>query len=216
MDFGQSSLTGYVEYTGPVMQVEDLLQQLESAGCDVGVQQYFNQEVERCSQSVLPASNNPVLVDPIDKLCDLAATREISVDDLVQALKPTAEEVELVQCMSIGQRNNPLWLDARQWRVTSSNFGKVCNRISGQPYPPSLVKSLLGDYGYPHTAALQWGCDHETDAIQQYGLITGAKVEECGVFLSEEFPYLATTPDGIIRLQNGKFGLVEVKCPYKH
>ena len=45
LDFGQLSLTGYVEYTGPVMQVEDLLQRLESAGCDVGVQQYFNQEV---------------------------------------------------------------------------------------------------------------------------------------------------------------------------
>ena len=140
LDFGQSSLTGYVEYTGPVMQVEDLLQQLENAGCDVGVQHYFNQEAERSSQSVLPASNNPVLIDPIYKMCDLAATRDISVDDLVQALTQTKEEVELIQCMSIGQRNNPLWLVARQWRVTSSNFGKVCNRLSSQSYPPSLVK----------------------------------------------------------------------------
>ena len=28
LDFGQSLLTVYVEYTGPVMQVEDLLQHL--------------------------------------------------------------------------------------------------------------------------------------------------------------------------------------------
>jgi len=33
LDFGKSSLTGYVDYTGPVMQVEDLLQRLESVGC---------------------------------------------------------------------------------------------------------------------------------------------------------------------------------------
>jgi len=58
------------------------------------------------------------------------------------------------------------------------------------------------------------GGDHDTDAIQQYALYTGAKVEECGVFQSEEFPYLATTPDAIIHFQNGKFGhnLIEVAC----
>ena len=51
---------------------------------------------------------------------------------------------------------------------------------------------------------MQWGCDHEHDAIQQYMVATGVQVEECGV---------ATSPDGIIRLGNQEF---EVKCPYKH
>ena len=94
--------------------------------------------------------------------------------------------------MSIGQRNNPLWLDARQWRVTTSNFGKVCNRNFKQLYPVSLIKTILGDYGVCNTAALQWGCDHESDALQQYMALTGICIEECGVFLSEEYPYLAT------------------------
>ena len=85
-----------------------------------------------------------------------------------------------------------------------------------QLYPPSLIKSLLGDYGIPHTAAFQWGCYHESDAIQQYMLLSGSQVEECGVFFIERFLYLATSPDGIIRLDNGNFGWVEVKCPYKH
>ena len=35
-------------------------------------------------------------------------------------------------------------------------------------------------------------------------------------FLSVEYPYLASSPDGSILVGNGKFGLVEVKCPYKH
>ena len=39
--------------------------------------------------------------------------------------------------------------------------------------------------------------------------LTGIHVDECGVFLSEEYPYLATSPDGGIRLMG-------VKCPYKH
>ena len=64
-----------------------------------------------------------MLIDSFDKLLEIAATREVSVDDLVEALRPTTEEVELIQSMNVGQRNNPLWLDARQWRIASSNFG---------------------------------------------------------------------------------------------
>lgn len=52
--------------------------------------------------------------------------------------------------------------------------------------------------------------------MQQYMALTGICIEECGVFLSEEYPYLATSPDGIIHLMNGEFGVIEVKCPYKH
>ena len=175
---------------GLYLEVNDLLHQLESTGCDTGAQDYFKQEGERSVQSVPPPSANPVLIDPLDKLRDVASTRDVTVDDLVEALKPTAEEVELIQAMSVGQRHNPLWLDARQWRVTSSNFGRVCNRTFRHLYPPSLVKSVLGDYGTPHTAALQWGCDHESDAIQQYMLLSGLQVEDCGVFLSEQFIWL--------------------------
>jgi len=38
----------------------------------------------------------PVLINPLNKLLEIAATREVSVDDLVEALRPTAEEVGLI------------------------------------------------------------------------------------------------------------------------
>ena len=69
---------------------------------------------ERCLKSVPPPSGNPVLIDLFDKLCDIVSIRDFTVDDLVQALKPTAEEVELIQAMGVGQQHNSLWLDARQ------------------------------------------------------------------------------------------------------
>ena len=68
LDFGRSSVDGYVAFTGSVVKVDDLLQQLESAGCDSGVQYYFKQEEERSLQSAPPPSANPVLIDPLDKL----------------------------------------------------------------------------------------------------------------------------------------------------
>lgn len=138
----------------------------------------------------------------MDKLVEIAASREVTVCDLIDALQPTDEEVCLVQKMSIGQRNNPLWFDARQWRITSSNFGKVCNRQFRQLYPLSIIKSLLGYYGVPRTAAIQWGCDHEAVAIRNYvsKCQTLDNVSECGIFLSAQYSFLATSPDGIFNL----------------
>ena len=118
-------MDGYAAYTGPVLQVGDLLQQLGSAGCDVGVQHYFNQEAVRCQQAAPPPSTNPILLDPLDKLSEIGATCDVTVRDLVHALKLTTKEVQLIQSMNVGQQNNPLWSDARQWWVTLSNFGKV-------------------------------------------------------------------------------------------
>lgn len=46
--------------------------------------------------------------------------------------------------------------------------------------------------------------------------LAGIHVDECGVFLSEEYPYLSTSCDGVVHLVNEKFAVVEVKCPYKH
>ena len=78
------------------------------------------------------------------------------------------------------------------------------------------MKTILGDYGTFHTAALQRGCNHESEAIQLYTMYTEIDVKECGVFLSKEYPYLATSPDGIFHLTDDEFSVIEVKCPYKH
>ena len=64
---GKSLMVGNVAYTGPVLDVNDLLHQLGSTGCDTGAQHYSKQEKERSLQSVPPPSSNPVLIDPLDK-----------------------------------------------------------------------------------------------------------------------------------------------------
>lgn len=51
--------------------------------------------------------------------------------------------------------------------------------------------------------------------ILSYSAIHGCIVQECGMFLSIDYRFLATSPDSIILLDNEKFGIVEVKCPYK-
>ena len=54
-----------------------------------------------------------MLSDPIDKLSHKDIS-EITVDDLIKALEVTPQEVALIQEMTTGQKENPLWMDARQ------------------------------------------------------------------------------------------------------
>ena len=42
------------------------------------------------------------------------------------------------------------------------------------------------------------------------------EVDVCGIFLSTRYAFLGASPDGLVHIGDGKFALVEVKCPYKH
>ena len=66
-------------------------------------------------------------------------------------------------------------------------------------------------------AALLWGQQHETDALQSYqmSLGSGLTVHEVGVFIGNS-GFLGASPDGIVKDCSGHtVHLVEVKCPYK-
>jgi len=151
LDFGMASSEGYFPYNGPEPPLSNLLNNLTAAGCEPAIADYLENEQQRVeSMSVAKCNETHTLMeDPLDKLVAISLMRDLTVDDLVKALSVSMEEVELIQMMTIGQRNNPLWMDVRQWRITASNFGRVCNRNFRVMYPPSLTKIILGDYGQP-------------------------------------------------------------------
>lgn len=217
LNFGSASQDGYFPYDGPKPLVDTLLKRFAEAGSKPAIIDFLDGEREREAKAEANTSHSvEVLRDPLDILASIAAIREPTVEDLVDALRVTVEEVELIQVMTIGQADNPLWLDARQWRITASNFGRVCNRNFRVLYPPSLKKIILGDYGRPNTAAINWGCEHENVALEAYQQRTATEVDVCGLFLSATFPFLGATPDGLVYTALGTIGIVEVKCPYKH
>ena len=98
-----------------------------------------------------------------------------------------------------------------------SNYGKLCDhhREPGY-YPPFLLKILLGDYGTPVSAPLQWGIAHEDVALLAHAAQVGRQVDCRGIFISCDHPFLGASPDGIVFDDGNEMGLVEVKCPYKH
>ena len=86
----------------------------------------------------------------------------------------------------------------------------------GRPYPPSLFKTLKGEYFLSKKDAIMWGQMHKEKAIDQYKEHTGNSVSHTGLIL---FPcgFLGCSPDGIITCPlSNQHGVLEVKCPWKH
>lgn len=58
--------------------------------------------------------------------------------------------------------------------------------------------------------AIQWGVEHEQEAIRAYEEATGNKVEPCGLLLAPN-GLLGASPDGLV----GQSVVLEVKCPWR-
>lgn len=72
-----------------------------------------------------------------------------SEPDVISKLKVTQEEILKLASDTVGQRDNPLWHQMRQGRVTASNFGVVLSAIRRNKYKKSfIIKHNLGTYNY--------------------------------------------------------------------
>ena len=116
--------------------------------------------------------------------------------------------------MNLLQRHDE-WLSDRVGKITASRVkgidakpqkGKALNatmltllkeRLTG------TVKELRVN------EVMQWGIDHEPDAIAAYENITGEFVVGCGLIDHPTISMSGASPDGLI----GKDGLLEAKCP---
>ena len=110
------------------------------------------------------------------------------------------------------------WFAQRAGRITASNMKAACHNDPGYP-SISLIKQICYPQLFRFTSkATSWGCDHGSIALALYI----EKMEEehsnfcclySGLFIHEEYQFLAATPDGISQCDCCSYGVVEVKCP---
>lgn len=75
--------------------------------------------------------------------------------------------------------------------------------------PPSLLKSLNGEYSLDSVKAIQWGICHEATAIKLFSEIKEKNVVFGGLFLHPS-GLIGCSPDGLV----GDIEILEVKCPF--
>lgn len=129
-------------------------------------------------------------------------------DNRVCVAKEVITEIEE---LTREQANSQKWKKERRIRITASNVKKIaCRRTSTSTAP--LVKNML----YPpdlRTDAVLWGKSNEDVARKLYEERYKVSVSKCGLYIDEEYPFLAASPDGIVHSQDGSY-LIEIKCPY--
>ncbi|XP_034021212.1 uncharacterized protein LOC117505777 isoform X2 [Thalassophryne amazonica] len=148
--------------------------------------------------------------------------------DVDFGVKLTRDEVEEVEKQTRGQRKNNNWFAWRKNRITASMAHQVSscrfvNHKSDTP-APSLLDMITGQRRGFRTEAIKWGIKNEGNAVNKYKELKSAmlgrpiSVQNCGLFIDPERPWLVGSPDGIVTdTQTGQRLLcLEVKCPHKH
>ena len=107
-----------------------------------------------------------------------------------------------------GQSRNKAWKEQRRLRMTSSNFGTICKATERRNIV-ALCENILSPKDLK-SPSLEYGRKYEAVAIEKYEQLYKLTTNECGLFISTTYPFLAASPD---RLEGDDI-VVEVKCPY--
>lgn len=113
------------------------------------------------------------------------------------------------------------WQQNRLGKFTSSRIGDLMTSGRGKDkfwgdtamnYIYEKVAELMT--GVPHyireTYAMEWGNDHEQEAIEKYNEVSEIKAEHMGQTFIQFNELCGGSPDAFV----GEKGILEVKCPY--
>lgn len=114
-------------------------------------------------------------------------------------------------------QNSPEWYMARAGVATSSAFDRIVTKTGkastqADKFANEVIAELI--LGRPikqefSTKEMEWGHQHESDAIAAYEFLKDCKLERGG-FFTNDARTLGASPDARV----GNDGLVEIKCPY--
>ena len=130
-------------------------------------------------------------------------------------------DIETVERLTRGQSNNEVWRQLKRDKLTASNFYNAAVR---RKEPDKLLRNIMYiSEKKKSIASLQYGQEHECDAVASYVAAKAAegntllRVEEVGTMLSKERPGYGASLDRKVydpKASGVKDGGLEVKCPY--
>ena len=157
----------------------------------------------------------------------------------VEKLQEDQKEAQIIEERTRNQSQSTAWHDQRLGRITASVMGDVMKTNHTTP-SKSIIKTICEPTNLNHVPAIRWGNEHEEDAFRLYTnvytnggappstVISGevyttisfhhaeGQVVKSGLQVDTEYPYLGTSPDGIVKCKCCGTGVLEIKCPFKH
>lgn len=125
--------------------------------------------------------------------------------------------IDEVNKVSQGQASNVMWKYQRKGRLTASNFYSA-SHYRGDDTDNYIVKRCLGEAEFT-SKATKYGISHEPLARKRYfdkisHDHTSFQCSQTGLFVFKDYPFLAASPDGVVKCKCCGEGVIEIKCPY--
>ena len=138
-------------------------------------------------------------------------------------------ELIFVEESTRNQNKSSIWYEQRIGRITGSIAHQASSTISA-----SLTRRICQSQCQPiNSAALKWGREHETVALNYYKSVmldtclpskpklignfrkhVNFECANIGLVIDNEYPCLGASPDAKFNCSCCNFGVVEIKCPY--
>ncbi|XP_040071585.2 uncharacterized protein LOC115330270 [Ixodes scapularis] len=163
---------------------------------------------------------------PLEEMVPFLESDEWTVPDgvstkarlLLEKITLTPLEAQDLEKNSRRQRDSATWLQARQYRLTASNFGTVHRH--GEWTEKGLA-NLTSTKDLSRVPAIRYGIVNEPKALQRYEDVLKSRgrdvhLSSAGLFVDPDQPWLGATPDAIVydATEQPPWGCVEVKCLY--
>ena len=155
------------------------------------------------------------------------------VSQKVKTITCTEEQVQYIEEATRNQSASAAWYEQRIGRITGSSFFDVSHSSIEKPSKSLLSRLCQSNKQNLNVPALQWGREHEAEAIALYenvygdpNFITSLKsvtdtyvheqleVDNLGLCVSVEKPWYAASPDALVLCACCGYRVLEVKCPY--
>ncbi|XP_032234254.2 uncharacterized protein LOC5509403 [Nematostella vectensis] len=143
-------------------------------------------------------------------------------NNISSALKDLLISVPDPKCCQVPgtekQRHSSVWFQERWFRITASTCKEIVNLSlfeNKDGYKQRLFNWLENKFWFKKsltTPDMLYGIEEEPKAIVLYEKCRNATVNESGLWVHADFPYLGASPDGLIFVDGKLDGIVEVKC----
>ena len=177
------------------------------------------------SDEFVPKSQKvtPILPPPLTTLYS-QQNEELTYNELINrceevVISLSREEILEIEKATRDQSSCDAWYAQRSGRITASKMKSACRT---DPASPSV--SLIDQICYPakhkfSTEATRWGLENEstakaayTEQMEMYHVNFNCFC--CGLLISDDYNFIAASPDGVISRDCCGHGILEIKCPF--
>lgn len=199
------------------MDIKDFTEQLKQLHPDAQAMDILDEDMDEPAEQ----RHDSCLAYSIDNHIKNVSVSNPTAETFIESLgKYAPDVVKDIESSTRGQSENQVWKVMRYGRLTASNFYRICEAVDRHHCPPSLLKTIMSKYETDvEVPALQWGRRKEEVARDLYtrscrSIHKKVQVEEKGLYLMNDFPYIGCSVDGIFSCKCHGKKVIEIKCPY--